>query len=272
VTAVGLNEGGGLLDVRDAATGDRIAWRNTVSRLVAATLTPDGRIITADAHGRVFAWRPQGHRLYRIKVIERLPQTSGPDEAVVANSIRVSRDGRWIALGATDGTVRLYSGRDYHRIFVRKAGLGVGATVYAASVNPAGTQLVTAGTGQPGRIWSVPGGEQLRRIAAGTGAVFGAEFSPDGRQIVTGGVDGTTRIWDVASGRIVVTLREHANAVDSVAYSPDGRLIVSAGDDRTARIYRCEVCGSVDALRRLAHTRLTRPLTDAQVRRYAEGG
>jgi WD40 repeat protein len=271
VTAAGLNNDVGLLDVRDAATGRPIA-ASPVQFATAASPMPDGhRILAANIFGTVTVWRVRRRHLGRVKVIH-VQQPRDADESVYANSIRVSRDGRWIALGATDGTVQLYSGRDYRRVFVRRAGLGATATVYAASFNPAGTQLVTAGTGQPGRIWSVPGGRRLRTIGAGTGVVFGAEFSPDGRQIVTGGVDGATRIWDAASGRLVVALRHHAAAVDAVAFSPDGRLILSAGDDRTARVYPCDVCGSVDALRRLARTRLTLRLTDDEVRRYAEGG
>jgi len=61
-------------------------------------------------------------------------------------------------------------------------------------------------------------------------------------------------------------LFQHRGAVHSAAFSPDGRNVVSAGGG-IVRISPCEVCGSLDAVLKLARTRAARELTPVERQR-----
>jgi WD40 repeat protein len=81
-------------------------------------------------------------------------------------------------------------------------------------------------------------------------------FGPDGDRLFTAGIDGTVRVWDVSSGQQLVTIQQHEGQASSVDVSVDGLHMVSADeDDQAFRMYSCEVCGSLEEVLRLAHSR-----------------
>jgi WD40 repeat protein len=82
-----------------------------------------------------------------------------------------------------------------------------------------------------------------------------AGFSRDGRWVVTAG-PGRAGLWDAGSGGLVTLLRGHRGRVTSAAFSPNGRAIVTGGVDGTVRTYRCDICGGLGELVRLAGRRL----------------
>jgi len=57
-------------------------------------------------------------------------------------------------------------------------------------------------------------------------------------------------------------------AVNSAAFNPDGKFVVTASRDGTAQIYACEVCGPIEDLLALAHTRIARELTPEERVKY----
>ena len=95
-----------------------------------------------------------------------------------------------------------------------------------------------------------------------------AVFSPNRKFVVTASQDSTARVWSASTGQSLAILRGHADWVYSAAFSPDGQSVITASQDGTARIYACEVCGSIEDLLTLAHTRITRELTCQERQMY----
>jgi hypothetical protein len=182
----------------------------------------------------------------------------GEDVAAVA----YSRDGKLLATGSFDRTVRLWDVSNPARPELLRVIIASGAAIDAVAISPDGTLLATGGHDHSVRLWSLDdlhhpagpvGTDNLRHPAelvvtdnldgpAQLAELFGHQdnvaslaFSPDGHTLATASYDHTVKLWDVASRTELRTLTGHAGPVKSVAFSPDGRFLVTAGDDKTVR-------------------------------------
>ena len=82
--------------------------------------------------------------------------------------------------------------------------------------------------------------------------------------VATGSIDGSIKLWDANTGVALLTLVEGPEGINSVAFNPDGARLIAAVSDGTLR----EFIVPLDELIELAHTRLTRTLTDEECRQY----
>jgi WD40 repeat protein len=133
------------------------------------------------------------------------------------------------------------------------------ARVLSIAFSPDCALLATGSKDHDVRLWEVATGDPLLRLPHGY-KVRDAEFSPDGRWLVTAA--GRAGLYDTRDGALIVRLRGHERPVASAAFDPTGKQIVTGGDDGTVRTYRCEICGGIDDLVRLARARLA--ITDRQ--------
>ncbi|MFJ9033146.1 AAA family ATPase [Streptomyces sp. NPDC102274] len=160
----------------------------------------------------------------------------------IVTSVSYSRDGRLLAVGAANGTVRLWNMSDPRRP-VGFPAFDRSDWVASVSFSPDGRTLATGGYDRRARLWDVsdPARPALRATLSGhTDAIFSVAFGPDGRTLATGSYDHTVRLWNVAAGTTptsLATLTGHTLNVKSVAFSGDGKLLASGGDDRTVRLW-----------------------------------
>ena len=200
-----------------------------------------------------------------------------PGAGGTVTAVGWSPDGRRLAAGAADGTVRItavppaaaapivLSGHDREvwgvafspdgrnvatasadatvRVWESSSGRQVallaahGGPVYSVAFSPDGTLLATASRDRTVRLWE-PGSWRERAVLAGhAGTIYGAAFDPGGGLLATASQDGTVRIWDVATGRTQAALEGHGDRVFCVAFSPDGRRVASGSADGTARVW-----------------------------------
>jgi len=68
-------------------------------------------------------------------------------------------------------------------------------------------------------------------------AVEGVAFSPDGVLLATASSDNTARLWGTATGKCILTLTGHTEGVLAVAFRPYGTLLAIASGDQTARLW-----------------------------------
>ena len=157
--------------------------------------------------------------------------------AASVNSVAYSPDGRTIASGSWDRTVRIWdaeSGREI-RVFEGHADW-VGSVVFS----PDGRTIASASGDNTVRIWDAGSGRVLRVLEGHARDVDSVAFSPDGRTIASASDDNTVRIWDAGSGREIRVLEGHQNRVSSVVFSPDGKTIASGSSDDTVRLWDVE--------------------------------
>jgi len=158
--------------------------------------------------------------------------------AGAVESVVFSPDGRTLASGSVDQTIRLWNVSDP----TRPAPLGQPLTghtamVHAVAFSPDGHILASGSLDDTVRLWNVS--DPAHPVSLGgpltghTAAVFSVAFSPDGRTLASAGLDDTVRLWNVSDpSRPVLFGRISLGApAVSVAFGPDGHTLATAGGE-----------------------------------------
>ena len=142
-------------------------------------------------------------------------------------SLAFGSDGKLLASGSGDGTVKLWSLPEGALLKTLAGGLFV-------AIGPNGKLMVSGSVDLGVKLWSLPAGALIKAFA---GARPPLAISPDGRLLAASGRFGTIKLWSLPDGAALKTLTGGTAAVYSVAISPDGKLLASGGGDRTIRLW-----------------------------------
>lgn len=144
-------------------------------------------------------------------------------------SAAFSPDGRALAVGCMDGSVRLLetgTWKEFRRLKAHPNG------VKAVAWGPDGRVLATGGS-LAVRLWDASTGAELRShfpggFDPGANLAFGLAFHPDGKTLLFAGEDGILRRWTDALEGGTVGVADPAGRYRAVAFTRDGRLAAAA--------------------------------------------
>ncbi|MDJ0716374.1 MAG: TIR domain-containing protein [Prochloraceae cyanobacterium] len=142
-------------------------------------------------------------------------------------SVAVSPDGKLIASGSGDNTVKLWNKNGSLKEDLK----GHQGTVYGVAFSPDGTLIASASADNTIKLWNNEG-KFLTTIRGHQNTVFAVAFNPNGKLLASASADGTARLWR-NDGTYLETIgennQENPVQVFAIAFSRDGKYIATAG-------------------------------------------
>ncbi|CAM6097082.1 unnamed protein product [Calypogeia fissa] len=104
-------------------------------------------------------------------------------------------------------------------------------SIYALSMNDAGTTLVSGGTEKAVRVWDPRTGTKQIKLKGHTDNVRALVLDPTGRFCLSGSSDSMIRLWDLGQQRCVHSYAVHTDSVWALASTPSFSHVYSGGRD-----------------------------------------
>ncbi len=234
---------------------------HTDGDIAAVAFAADGTLFSIDETGVLRHWAADGRSLRRhfLSDLETLwafapgatALVSGNDDLLLwdtaegqllhrlradawVTAVAFSGDGRTLASGHDDGTVRIWDVASRQKVGQFQAHP---QAVSAVAFHPVGGPLATAGEDRAVRLWDIDSHKRTGEWLSHTDRIPGLAWRPDGGLLVSAGWDTSARVWKPGAADPVMLLNSHAEQVLCVAFSPDGTVLAAADSDHDIHLW-----------------------------------
>jgi WD40 repeat protein len=167
----------------------------------------------------------------QVKVVATFGGHAEPIYALAA-----SPDGKLIATGSWDRSVRLHETATGKAVRTMAGAQGHTKMVLAVAFSPDGRQLATGGEDNVLKIWDVPSSDPLRTYSQNQDWLCLGP-SPDSSKVALGGKNGGLKLLSSADFKQIAELAGHNGPVYKAVFGANGQFVASAGQDETVRYW-----------------------------------
>ncbi|MFM9267069.1 WD40 repeat domain-containing protein [Tychonema sp. BBK16] len=161
-----------------------------------------------------------------------------PGHSSFVNSLAISPDGKTLASGSWDKTIKIWNLETGEFIGTLT---GHSDRVNSVAISCDGQMLVSGSSDETIKFWNLQTGELLCTFPGHSMEVNSVAISPHGQVIAScGGADNTIKLWNLRTGELLRTLRSHSDNVNAVVFSPDGKILASGSSDATSKVWNAE--------------------------------
>ncbi len=163
------------------------------------------------------------------------------------NSLSVSPDGKTIAAGGSNNTMKLWH---YDGALIRTINLDTVAnnpslqqrrdntTITSISFSP-DSKIIASGNSDGVINLGKQNGTLIKTLSPNNGTITQITFSPDGKKFAASDVGGNVNVWQ-SDGSLIASLAEHKSRVTSVSFSADSKILASSSSDGTVNLWKCD--------------------------------
>lgn len=209
--------------------------RGTIRVAKFAPAKDDSVLVSVGDDAQAVVWKRDAQSGWQA--IRSLQGHTGPIHA-----LSLSPDGRWIATGSEDQTIRIW---DLSDGTLQTQLSGHRGAVRCLCFSADSERLLSGGSDNRAILWDVAQGTSLAHLVGHSAAINSVAFSPDGWRALTGSQDNTVKLWDSSphaystsnTGHELLSLTVHQREVTAVEFSPDGKQLLSVGRDGQALLW-----------------------------------
>ena len=210
----------------------------------AVAFAEDQNIFATGHHdGRIHLWdttsgkkratlRGHGVLLGSVKFVEDVVDKPRGREI---SALAVSPDGRILASGSMDKTVRLWDTKKRKRLAILE---GHNGWINAVAISKDGKILASGDANKIIKLWDVETHTERATLIGHASSISALTFSPDARTLASSSYDGVIRFWNQDTGEEIGTFTAgHSEAVKAVAFSEDGTTLASGTFNGTIELW-----------------------------------
>jgi WD40 repeat protein len=241
-SAAGSASGSGEIKIWDAAIEtESTAFIGHLHRITSVSFSPDGTLIASGSgDNTIKLWnvstgtvqitlmtKSVSHRGFSENERSELEAAPSSYYTRGVTSVSFSPDGKRIASGIEDGTIKLWDTLTGSEMGTLK---GHADNVKSVIFSPNGTRLASGSDERSIKIWDAATGRELTTLKGHADSVNSVSFRPDGTGLASGSL-GPIKLWEAAPDSELTTLKGHEDVVSRVIFSADRTRLLSVGSE-----------------------------------------
>ncbi|MBD2128702.1 serine/threonine protein kinase [Microcoleus sp. ZQ-A2] len=163
-----------------------------------------------------------------------------PGDSNSLSPVAISPDGKTLASGSEDGTIKLWdlqTGKLRNTLKGPPSPDKRSKSVRAIAFSPDGKTLASGGEDNGIKVWNLGTGKLLHTLSGKSYWISALAISPDSQTFVCGDADSYITIGNLRTRELQNFFAGHSTIVNSLAISPDGQTAVSGSDDKTIKVW-----------------------------------